>query len=784
VALIEGTIPTLVNGVSQQPDTLRQPSQGALQENCLSSPVYGLLRRPPTTHLAAPFGLEWGDGVFHLINRDAQHRYIACFRSGQCAVLSLTTGEMVSVAAPSGVEYLTGSGAPGDYLRFVTIADYTFVVNTQRTVGMLPAPPMGIVNDALVFIKLGNYGKTYKIHVNGAEVATYTTPTGKVDTDVQALDVSFIGAQLAGQISAKLPSWGVSQTGNVIRIVAPNDAAFTIFSEDGYGDQAMTVIRHEVQRFSDLPSRAPSGFRAKVVGSPESGTDDYWVEFQQSNGGDSVGVWRECAAPGTPVQLDPLTMPHVLVREANGSFTFRPSEWGQRKAGDEEMIPRPSFVGRAIRDVFSHKSRLGLLSDENVVLSEAGTYFNFWRNSAAQLIDTDPIDVASSSNTVALLDHAVSFNETLLVFSRDVIFRMATPDLLTPQTAALAESANYPCAPGCRPVGLGQFVWFAADTSAGTARVRALGAAENSDQLVADDVTSHVPDYIAAGVRSVAASANDQMLFLRTEGDPEALYVYRFLDAGNGERLLSSWSRWSYSGNVLAALAVDDLLFTVVQTATNLTVEMSRIAAYPAEDGVRLARLDRSVVGRPSAYDPENDHTPFLLPYQVSEDRAAQLVVVSLEDRRTVPARLNSDGTALVVPGNWDGKLLQAGFRYESRYRFSKLWPRPQGSAAAMDTGRLQIRFLEVLLDETEYCRAEVFLDPRQPASLVPYSAAFLDSPDNIFGHRQRNRGRLHVPIMGNTERLTVDLVNDSPWESRWISARWEALWRTRGRRI
>ena len=50
--LISASIQNLLNGISQQPDSVRLDNQGAIQENALSDVVYGLGKRPPTEHIA------------------------------------------------------------------------------------------------------------------------------------------------------------------------------------------------------------------------------------------------------------------------------------------------------------------------------------------------------------------------------------------------------------------------------------------------------------------------------------------------------------------------------------------------------------------------------------------------------------------------------------------------------------------------------------------------------------------------------------------------------------
>ena len=50
--LISGTVPSLINGISQQPPTLRMPTQGEAQVNGLSHISRGLEKRPCTEHVA------------------------------------------------------------------------------------------------------------------------------------------------------------------------------------------------------------------------------------------------------------------------------------------------------------------------------------------------------------------------------------------------------------------------------------------------------------------------------------------------------------------------------------------------------------------------------------------------------------------------------------------------------------------------------------------------------------------------------------------------------------
>ena len=61
--LFTSLIPNLIQGVSQQPDAQRDPSQAEIQVNAVSSSVEGLRKRDPSQTLANLGSLEGGDGV-------------------------------------------------------------------------------------------------------------------------------------------------------------------------------------------------------------------------------------------------------------------------------------------------------------------------------------------------------------------------------------------------------------------------------------------------------------------------------------------------------------------------------------------------------------------------------------------------------------------------------------------------------------------------------------------------------------------------------------------------
>ena len=151
--LVSTSIPNLLNGVSQQPSSLRQVTQGEVQENALSSVIDGLVKRPPTEHIAEIInnGLSSLGSAIHVIDRSPTNRQIivvsATTSSASLDIFNID-GTSISVTASStDLQYLYCAN-PAQDLQFLTVADYTFVVNKTKTVAMLSDIVAGAITGA------------------------------------------------------------------------------------------------------------------------------------------------------------------------------------------------------------------------------------------------------------------------------------------------------------------------------------------------------------------------------------------------------------------------------------------------------------------------------------------------------------------------------------------------------------------------------------------------------------------------------------------------------------
>ena len=171
---ISSAIPNLVQGVSQQSPSLRLSSQAEVQENAFSSLVEGLHKRPPLDYVATLKNSPTSGQAVHLINRDVNERYFVFIDASNNIAIYDLVGNQKTVTYPDGTAYLNTS-TPATSFKFVTVADYTFVLNTDITTQMSSQLSPAYPHKGLVAVKQGDYNQRYTIYLDGNIAADITT---------------------------------------------------------------------------------------------------------------------------------------------------------------------------------------------------------------------------------------------------------------------------------------------------------------------------------------------------------------------------------------------------------------------------------------------------------------------------------------------------------------------------------------------------------------------------------------------------------------------------------
>ena len=319
MAAISQKIVSLIGGVSQQPDTAKFNGQLRSCDNYYPDTATGLTKRPGLRGISK-LANAVDDGTWFSIFRDDQEKYIIQFsKAGALNVWSANTGiqQTVNTVAAESIAYATHQSA--DELQTLQINDYVFVLNRSKTVAAGTTASAAQTPYAFVTINTVAYSSTYSVKINSTTFSYTTTH----NTGSAHLNVKDIVTNLSNSIDANA-DYVASHVGNVIYIYRANSADFAISAVGGNTGTSITAYKGSVTSVAQLPKEFFNGLKIKVEGTTDSGADDYWVKFTTSDGTSSgTGSWEETIAPSTITDFNEETMPHVIIREANGTFSYR-----------------------------------------------------------------------------------------------------------------------------------------------------------------------------------------------------------------------------------------------------------------------------------------------------------------------------------------------------------------------------------------------------------------------------------------------------------------------------
>ena len=318
MAAISQKITNIIGGVSQQPDTIKVGNQLRICDNYYPDVATGLTKRPGLRGISK-LANAVADGTWFTIFRDDKEKYIVQFsKAGALKIWSASNGvqQTVNAVAAESTTYATHTKA--DDLQTLQINDYIFVLNRNKTVAAGVVSSAAQTPYAFASINTIAYNSTYEIKFD-ATTFTYTTPA----TSATQLNIADIVNNLVSTIIANA-NWVASAIGNIIYIRRVNNGDFAIEAKGGSTGTSIDAFKGSVISVAQLPKQFINNLKLKVAGSVESGADDYWVIFKTSdNTSSGYGSWEETIAPSTVTDLDEETMPHVIIREANGTFTYR-----------------------------------------------------------------------------------------------------------------------------------------------------------------------------------------------------------------------------------------------------------------------------------------------------------------------------------------------------------------------------------------------------------------------------------------------------------------------------
>ena len=583
-------IPGLHGGVSQQAPALRLPNQHEDATNVLFNPLHGIKApRWGTRTYIEDFAekkrigyegskvqvldyVETTDGKRWLIvARDLAANNSVAF---ECIELNSENEPVDYQDVIATGSYWGSVSVPRDVTRLstVTILDTLIVVNQNRGVEFSandfnrgdPAALVYFPSDviegqqmALVITVKGSSGATLTsatvVETVGAG-DTAGTMAGHIVNNGSIASSSYINAsfQASRLVAIRLTASGIS-AGATITI----ENTGTVFPTIGNLKRAPahpSYVNPETfplwvttfPSYEQLPPYDPGNVWFEL-------SSGYYVKYDN-------GTYVETSAPCQNIHLNPSTMPHEL-RYSSGTWSIHEkSDYGdfKRVAGDSTSAPLPEFIGRKISSVFFYRNRLGIIADNTISMSQVGEFYNWFPDTATEVLDTDPISVIPTSTKYHRIDWAVPFNKQLVLVGPTKQYVLHSGfEALSPKTIAIDEATSYTLDTQYPPLQLKSSL-ILLEVNGGYYNVLEYQVPEQEIATDATVLSTAVPQFVPVGYKPVYLPSENMVLFTRSSipsdytGDYNStideyqdVKVLKMTKNEAGQYTQIAWSSWS-----------------------------------------------------------------------------------------------------------------------------------------------------------------------------------------------------------------------------------------------
>ena len=484
------------------------------------------------------------------------------------------------------------------------------------------------------------------------------------------------------------------------------------------------------------------------------------------------------------------TMPHQLIRNADGTFTFQMyTSWNQRPntgltgAAAEAVIPSPDFVGNQISDLTFHRDRLAIASDETVFFSASGDYTNFWPKTAGQVIDSDPFGRTASTSSVNRIRAIVPFRKALFCSSDNAQFELTSNEALTPLTAQIDVATKYTSEHLCRPLGFRDELYFASK-SGSSAVLFEYYYSDTSVGHTANDVLIHASGYVPAPITHLVSDTVTGTIMALSGTDRSTIYVYKTFWNGE-EKAQSSWSKWSFgTGTIIQNFTnLDGHIYIALTRGGNLIVEKISLNENEKPSQFKYpVRLDalQYIVG---TYDSSTQLTTFVSDYALdftkmtavttTENSPAGSKGIVINPLTVTPSFNAGNGFfkgRFTLAGDKSGVPIYLGINYTMSVELSKQYLREGNDNATVTTGRLQLKRIYFDYKDSAFLQAVVTPHLR-PSKTYTFNGSTVGgsiqaSPDLLDGV-------FDAPVRSDGTTVKIKLINPSYLPCTVTSARW-----------
>ena len=545
-----------------------------------------------------------------------------------------------------------------------------------------------------------NYTKLVNDRVNAYNAAV----TQWIATAGAAIQPPAIALQLALAIQTALAGTGTTVLANGPYIYVENIDLKDMSGSDG-GDGSGLRTTYKVATSVDALSA--QHFAGKIVKiQAKDGDPAFYMKAVPMRGVTGFGpvTWEETAGETSAIPFpfliasienNTLHMAGIpaTMRTLDAAYSALP-DMGQRVAGDTVTSPIPAFANRSINYLGNFQDRLVVGSGAVLSMSRPGDYFNFFRESCLTVRDDDPVEAYALGSEADIIRHSVIFDKSLVAFGDKQQYSIDGRIPVTPSTSSVIQSSAHEDGVDAAPITNGELVFFG-KTREGSAKAYQIEIGDVQDTSRAREITLQLTDYLKGRPVELVGTTSPNLLLFRTSGDYNSIGVFRYVDQGR-ERLLDSWSKWTYSPGLGEIVAIsrdkDQLLIFHFKNGYYVATRQSVLSAnadYPYIDGQRVLGTTSAALGNTgqvAVVMANNEHR-----YERAPITGAL-------------ANLQADYPELTASD------IRQGFDYDSYVELTSPFRRDQNGNVVV-TGRLTITRVDVSYKNSSGLVAEVITD-------------------------------------------------------------------------
>lgn len=582
MSLVTHAVSNIINGVSQQPPSVRLDNQVEEQVNMAPDVAKGLTRRNPVildsykphsevetntyTNIDKTFTYTVGDTKYSVGIRQDGTAYRFDKDAGTTSELAL---------APPVISYLAHTDVKD--IKITETDSRVFITNTKQVVGTLSASDVNYYYPRLV-VWMTNVieGVTYTLtvsHPSASYSAWHTAgSTDTVEDVLNSLKTNIITAASSASVTID------GYVGKGAMLLQTDEPETRVEATDDYGVRHLKAFVEESPNFtnsfpdvSQLPSALPDW---TAVGSITGGAGDnqdvyvridadpttidssYILKWDYSN-----KIWTETRSYEY-TKLDLSTMPHVINKQI--PEVILGNAWTSPLAGDGASNPDPSFVGKTINDLVVFNSRLAIASENILVFSDLKDQNNFYRTTTSSTLTSDRVDIELDSSLLGYKEIQSIFviGGKLFANTGETQSVLLTPSDLDITKASFANVSSY-TTDIIKPLTVRNSV-FLPVTSRGFGNITAFSTDNSGLNFVGTSLTKHCDRYIEGEIIDMKYTNNHA--FFITKEDRNTIYVQT--SYVNGEQSVqNAWHKWTFPYHIkhfyiegnLIHLTFDDL---------------------------------------------------------------------------------------------------------------------------------------------------------------------------------------------------------------------------------